>query len=430
MLGISHKTAPIEVREKLVIDAERLPSALRELNAGGEVSESLILSTCNRTELYCCTESANNSQPIEWLGRQGALATGAITPFLYQHRDDLAVRHLLRVACGLDSMVLGEPQILGQLKEAYRAANAAGTTGKLFERLLQFSFHVAKEVRTTTAIGANPVSVAYTAVRLAVQIHGDLSTKTALLIGAGDTMRLVATHLFERQVEQLIIANRSLPRAEELAARFEARAIGLTELPNILPHADIVVSSTASRLPIITRNGIMAAMRTRRHQPIFIADLAVPRDVEPAVGEVEDVFLYDIDHLQSVVDDNIEARQISAAKADELVNIYVQEYMDWLQSLSAVNTIRDLRAQAARHREDVMRQAARRLDAGEDPVKVMAHATHSLMNRLIHGPTARLREADASANVLLLENARRLWGLDPDPEESATKDDDSSAVHP
>jgi glutamyl-tRNA reductase len=412
LFGVSHKTAPLEVRERIVIDPERLGPALVGLRARAGVNETLILSTCNRTEVYCGMESPDSPRPTDWLLALGNLNDDSLASYLYERQDEHVVRHLFRVAAGLDSMVVGEPQILGQLKDAYRAARDAGTIGHVLDKLLQFSFRVAKAVRTDTELGAAPVSVAYVAVGLAVQVHGELTDKTALLIGAGDTMTLAAMHLRERRIARMLIANRSLERAQALAERFEATAIPLTDIARALADVDIVVSATGSRVPIVTAAGVAQAMASRRHRPIFIVDLAVPRDVEPEVGAISDVYLYDVDNLNTVLDRNMAARRAAAGKADELVNLYTQEYMDRLQSLDAVGTIRQLRERADRHREEILQRALHRLEGGQDAKSVVAQATHTLMNRLLHDPTVQLRDPEIAGDAALVETIRRLYRLD------------------
>ncbi|MCP5145100.1 MAG: glutamyl-tRNA reductase [Gammaproteobacteria bacterium] len=410
--GVSHKTTPVEIRERLAIAPEHLSAALTDLNSSSGVQEALILSTCNRTEIYCDIDPAADRKPLEWLLRQGNMPAATLAPHIYSHTEEFAIKHLFRVAGGLDSMVIGEPQILGQLKDAYQAARQAGTLGKGLDKLLQFSFRVAKAIRTDTNVGVAPVSVAHLAVTLAVQLHASLADKTALLIGAGDTIALAAAHLGERDVGAMIIANRSLENAQALAERHNAEAIALTELPAALARADIVISSTGSRLPIITASGMEYAMKQRRHRPVFMVDLAVPRDIEPQVGAMEDVYLYDIDNLQSVVDANLAARVDAANQADELVSIYAQEYLNHLQSLDGVDTVRALRERAAGQREQLLQKALRRLENGDDPRAVVDQVTRTLMNQMLHAPTTMLRDPEFLADPALVDAARKLFDLD------------------
>lgn len=409
ILGLSHRTAPVEVREKIAFDEAQLPSALGELNACRGVSESMILSTCNRTEIYCDVAEAAAREPLAWLAGYRELGAQDIEPHLYRLDNEHAVRHVLRVASGLDSMVLGEPQILGQLKTAYRSAVEAGTVGKLLNRLLQFSFSTAKLIRSETEIGNTPVSVAYAAVKLAQQIHGDLAERTALLIGAGDTISLVANHLAGAGLGRLVVANRTHEHAETLAARYGGEAIPMTALPAHIHEADVIVSSTASRLPVVTRAIVDVAIERRSGNPMFIVDLAVPRDVEPDVGELDDAYLYTVDDLESVIAANLELRREAAAQAEEMVHLQVQDYMDWLQVQSSGETIAALRSRGERIRDEVLEKMLRRVRAGEDPGAALEALAHTLTNKLLHHPTAHLRQAAGRED--LLRAARELFGL-------------------
>ena len=409
ILGLSHKTAPIEVREKVAFDLAQLPSALGALQACPGVSESLILSTCNRTELYCDIDTAALREPLTWLSHYRNIGVDAIAPHLYHLDSEQAVRHALRVAAGLDSMVVGEPQILGQLKDAYRSAVDAGTVGKFLNRLMQFSFSTAKMIRSETDIGNTPVSVAYTAVKLAQQIHGALAQRAALLIGAGDTISLVANHLAGANIGRMVVANRSLANAQSLAARWGATAIELTDITSHLAHVDIVVSSTASRLPIVTRAMIDTAMKQRGYEPMFVVDLAVPRDIEATVGSVEDVYLYTVDDLQHVVSSNLKLRHEAAAQAEEMVHVQVRDYMDWLQVQGSGPTIAQYRARGEQIRDELLAKARARLARGDDPSAVLDMFANTLTNKLLHHPTAQLRQHGDEDYV---RAARALLGLD------------------
>jgi glutamyl-tRNA reductase len=393
IFGVSHKTAPIDVREQLAVGPDQLPNALAGLVQEGGVSEALILSTCNRTELYCDLSPEANGHPFDWLVRYHGIEPSVLESHTYTLHEEHAVRHALRVACGLDSMVLGEPQILGQLKQAYQAAVGQGTAGKILNRLFQHSFYVAKQIRTQTAIGENPVSVAFAAVKLAKQIHGDFNDKTALLVGAGDTITLVAHHLRASNIANLIIANRTFERSVELATRFNGTAVTLNDLPLHLAKADIVVSSTASRLPLITEGAVRTALKTRRQAPMFIVDLAVPRDVEPSAGDVADVYLYSVDDLNQVVGENARLREAAATQAEAMINIQAQSYMDWLQSQDSTQTIVAIRDHADRVKEQLVEKARRRLAAGDDAEEVINNLANGLVKRLLHNPTIKIREA-------------------------------------
>lgn len=411
IIGVSHKTAPVDVREQLAVDPEQLQSTLHNLAKDTGISEVIILSTCNRTELYYNVTSEDQGDPLAWLVHQNGIDPGVLEPHLYRLNQEHAVRHALRVACGLDSMVLGEPQILGQLKQAYQAAVNQSTAGKILNRLFQHSFYVAKQIRTRTAIGENPVSVAYAAVKLGIQIHGDLSNKTALLIGAGDTITLVAHHLRSNKCADIIIANRTLEGAQKLASRVIGKAVTLNELPETLAAADILISSTASRLPVITQRAVDAALKARRGEPMFIVDLAVPRDVEPGVTELRDVYLYTVDDLNQVVGDNTRLREAAAAEAEEVINIQAQLYMDWLQTQDSTQTIASIRANADGLKNQQLKKAHRRLAAGDDPLVVMSALANGLVNQLLHRPTIRIREAAVDGEDEVVRIARDL--LDP-----------------
>jgi glutamyl-tRNA reductase len=409
ILGLSHKTAPVEVREKIAFDAGQLPSALGALKAQTGIAESMILSTCNRTEIYCDLDLQADTEPMTWLSEYWELGPMEIEPHLYRLDNEHAVRHVLRVACGLDSLVLGEPQILGQLKEAYRQAVEAGTVGSLLNRLLQFSFSTAKLVRAETDVGNTPVSVAYAAVKLAHQIHGDLAERSALLIGAGDTINLVANHLAGSNIGHLIIANRTRENSAALAARYGGEVIDLNQLPKRLKDVDIVVSSTASRLPIVTRGVVEVSMEERHYESMFIVDLAVPRDVEAGVAEVQDVYLYTVDDLEGVVNANMQLRKEAAARAEDMVQIQVQDYMDWLEVQSSGATIAAFRARAESVRDEALDKAFKRLARGDDPEEIMRMLAHTLTNKLLHRPTTRLRRPGTDEEFLRI--ARELLDL-------------------
>jgi glutamyl-tRNA reductase len=421
--GLNHKTAPIAVRERVAFGSEELPEAVRDLCGFQGVCEALILSTCNRTELYCGVESLEGPSPVAWLAHNRAFAEGELKPFLYTLPNESAVRHVMRVASGLDSMLLGEPQILGQIKEAYTVAAGSGTLGPRLQRLFEHSFRVAKRIRTETTIGADPVSVAYAAVRLARQIFGDLSTRRALLVGAGDTVELAARHLVGQGCAGLFIANRSLARAQRLAALHGAHAVDLADLARVLPQVDVVITATGSRTPLITRAMVAEAMRVRRHHPMFLVDLAVPRDVEAGVADLEDIYLYSLDDLEAVVRDNLKARQAAAVEADEIVRLESLRYGDWLASLDAVGLVRALRADVRRSQEEVLAKARRRLASGAAPEEVLRFAVETLANRILHAPTVGIREGAIEGREEILALARELFALDRAPLPAAAAPD-------
>ena len=412
--GVNHNTAPVEVRERISFGVDIVPEALVQLTGKSGVQEAAILSTCNRTEVYCSLGQGGEQGPIEWFHEYHGMSRDQLRPFLYQYPDAIAVKHVLRVASGLDSMVLGEPQVLGQLKSAYQLALEAGSIGKLLSRLFQHSFRVAKQIRSSTMIGAHPVSVAFSAVRLAQQIFGNLSDRTALLIGAGDTIELAARHLRQNGLKRMIIANRTLERSQQLAAEYFAYAITLADIPGHLPEADIVISSTASQLPILGKGAIERAIKIRKRRPMFLVDIAVPRDIEPEAGELEDVYLYTVDDLKDVIQDNMRNRKQAAQQAEEIIDTQVTHFMDWLSSLDAVSTIRALRDQAYSIQDEVLLDARQKLKAGSDPDQVLQEVTHALTNKLIHTPSTQLRSAGAQGRDDLLNAAQELFNLKTD----------------
>ena len=408
-LGVNHHTAPVDIRGKVAFAPEKLADALAAVTTQGAAHEAAILSTCNRTELYCNLEPANNARLIEWFCDYHRIDREALHPFLYQYPDQAAVRHAFRVAAGLDSMILGEPQILGQMKDAFAQAHKTGTTGKILNRLFQQTFTVAKQVRTDTAIGASAVSVASAAVVLARQIFDDLTNQTVLLIGAGDMIELCARHLKEQGVRHMIVANRTLERAQRVAEPHGAEAISLAEMPARLADADIVISSTASQLPILGKGAVERALKARKHRPMFMVDIAVPRDIEAEVAELNDVYLYTVDDLQGVVQENRQSRAAAAHEAEKIIDVQVLNFMHWIHGLDAVPTIRALREQADSLRERELKRARQKLARGEDPAKVLEQLARALTNKFTHAPTDALRHADLDGE--LLEAARRLFNL-------------------
>lgn len=410
-LGLNHTTAPVAVRERLAFPTNKLGECLHDLLTLPGLREAAILSTCNRTELYCTTEHPNRRLLIGWLAQIQNLPAKAFEPYLYVHTDAEFIRHLFRVACGLDSMVLGEPQILGQMKIAYRAALQAGALGKTLNRLFQHTFSAAKKIRTDTAIGASPISVAFAAVRLAQQIFDDLSKQTALLIGAGETIELTARHLHQQGIGRMIVANRTFDKAHMLAFQFGGYAITLGELPVHLHEADIVVSSTASQLPILGKGAIERAVKQRRHKPIFMVDLAVPRDIEPEVEQLEDVYLYTVDDLRDIVEESRQARHEAALQAEEIIAMEVGHFLAWLRSQGAIDTICALRAQGERLREEALERARRALRRGASPEETLRLLAHTLTNKLLHTPSVQLKQAGIHERHDLIAAARELFKL-------------------
>ena len=410
-IGLNHTTAPVAIRERLTFGPDIIVAALRSLTDLPGIHEAVILSTCNRTEVYCNAEDDADESTREWLARFHGLSVEDIAPYLYIHQGRRVIGHLLAVASGLDSMVLGEPQILGQVKSAFQTANDAGRTGKILTRLFQHAFSTAKQVRTDTAIGDSPVSVAFAAVSLARQIFADLSEQTAMLIGAGETVELAARHLVQNGVGRIIVANRTVARAQELAEQFDAFAIGLTEIPSHLAEADIVIASTASPVPILGKGTVESALKRRRHRPMFMVDIAVPRDIEAEVADLEDVYLYTVDDLDEVIQGNLRSRQEAAEQAQEIIQFQVDEFLAWMRSLDAVGLIQDYRKQAEEIRDDVMAKALRMVECGKPPEEALAYLAQTLTNKLLHTPSTQLREAGSSGRHELLEAANALFQL-------------------
>lgn len=409
--GINHKTASVDIRERVSFSPDRVHDALSMARKDAKLNEVAILSTCNRTEVYCATSTENSHKLVDWLGRYHQLHVGQIQQSAYEFWNSAAVKHISRVASGLDSMVLGEPQILGQLKTAYSVAKDADTLGPELGRLFQHSFSVAKQVRTDTDIGTNPVSVAYAAVSLAKHIFSDLQSTSALLIGAGETVELVARHLTEQGVRHITVANRTLERANNLAETFNGKAITLSEIPYELAKADIVISSTASQLPILGKGAVEQALKQRKHKPMFMMDIAVPRDIEDAVGELADVYLYTVDDLQSVVEENRKQRLNAAAQAETIVDNSTSRYMESLRGLDAVETIRNYRASVDELREQELEKALLAIRNGADPEAAMQRMSRSLTNKLMHDPCLQLKKAGEEGRDDRLKWAQKLLGI-------------------
>ncbi len=413
-LGINHNSATLDLRERVAFSPEQLVEALQEGCDRLQTNELVILSTCNRTELFF-TEDANSDVALEnalqWLADYHKLDPETIRNSCYEYLGDQALEHLIQVASGLDSMVLGEPQIFGQLKSAFAVAEEAGTVGQELVRLFPRVFAIAKRVRTDTAIGENPVSVAYAAVDLAGHIFTDLGNTRALLVGAGETIDLVARHLTEAGVAQIVVANRTLGRARELADRFGAEAVLLADIPDMLVNADIVISSTASQLPILGKGAVEHALKQRKRRPILMIDLAVPRDIEAQVGDLRDAYLYTVDDLREIVEDNLKTRQDEARKADLIIAEGVVEYRQEQRSRDAVDTVKAFRSQAEQLRDAEVDKALRALERGEPAEQVLNALARSLTNKLIHSPTIELRRASAEGKPEVLELARGLLGI-------------------
>ncbi|WP_291992210.1 glutamyl-tRNA reductase [Candidatus Accumulibacter sp. ACC003] len=410
-LGINHHTAPLSVREQIAFQPGTVPQALADLTRGKAVQEAAILSTCNRTEIYFCSDVSELAS--QWLADYHRLPQHEVAPYLYTYPERDAVRHAFRVASGLDSMVLGEPQILGQMKDALRLAEEAGTLGTTLHKLFQHSFAVAKEVRSTTAIGANIVSMAAAAVRLAERIFERIADQKILFIGAGEMIELCATHFCAQHPRLTVIANRTVERGLLLAERIGGQAIRLEEVGDRLAQFDIVVSCTASPLPIIGLGMVERAIKARRHRPMFMVDLAVPRDIEFEVGEMDDVFLYTVDDLAQVVESGFESRQAAVFDAEAIVSERVDGFLRWLATRGTVPIIRSLRDAAERARRHEMEHALKLLAKGDDPARVLENFSHRLTNKFLHAPTQALAQAGGGRDDLP-ELVGRLFHLHPD----------------
>jgi glutamyl-tRNA reductase len=415
-LGINHNSAAVEVRERVAFAPEQVTEALTDACQASGVEEVVILSTCNRTELYAIAPEGvplaqKATQLIDWVANYHHLSADELRQSAYHYESAQALQHIVQVASGLDSMVLGEPQIFGQIKSAYAVATDAGTVGAELGRLFPRAFTIAKRVRTDTAIGENPVSVAFAAVDLAGHIFADLTHCNALLVGAGETVELVARHLIEAGVSRIVIANRTLGRARELAQKFGAEAVLLAEIPDQLREADIVITSTASQLPILGKGAVEQAIKARKHRPVLMVDIAVPRDIEPQVGDLRDVYLYSVDDLREIVDRNMRSRRNEARKADQIIADGVQQYLEEVRSLVAVDAVKEYRQMAEGLREQELQRALRGLARGDDPQQVVAQLARTITNKLIHAPTAGLKQASAEGHHDLLASARRLLGL-------------------
>ncbi len=411
-LGINHKTAPLNVREKVAFSPEQLPAALQDLIELSTLKEAALLSTCNRMELYLHVAETDINSVFEWLKSHKSLNDTDLDGCHYMYLGEQAVSHMMKVASGLDSMVLGEPQILGQLKQAFSIARSAGTMGTHLERLFQQSFSVAKTVRTETEIGSSAVSVAYAAVTLAKRLFSTLDNSTALFIGAGETIELAAQHFTDQANIQTIFANRTREKAAELAQQHQGEGISLSEIPGFLPRADIVISSTASPLPILGKGLVENVIKQRKHKPIFMIDLAVPRDIEAEVAELPDIYLYDIDDLQDVIEENKKIRERAAAEAQLIIDQQSKRFMEWRRSLDAVSTIRVFRDKYQELANAELDRSLIRLEKGEPAEQILRDMSRRLTNKFLHEPTRQLSEAGSQGDTESLERARNLFSLD------------------
>lgn len=413
-LGINHKTAPVALRERVTFAPDSLDQALDSLLAQPLVQGGVVLSTCNRTEIYLSVEQQENLQEqlVKWLCDYHQINTDDLQSSLYWHHGDGAVSHLMRVASGLDSLVLGEPQILGQVKKAFADSQRGHSLSSELERMFQKSFSVAKRVRTETEIGASAVSVAFAACSLARQIFESLSTVNVLLVGAGETIELAARHLREHKVSKLMIANRTRERAQLLADEVGAEVISLQDIDSRLAEADIVISSTASPLPIIGKGMVERALKQRRNRPLLLVDIAVPRDVEPEVGKLPNAYLYSVDDLHAIIESNLAQRKAAAVQAETIVVQESSEFMSWLRAQGGVETIREYRTQADRVRGDLEARALSALQNGGNAEDIIRDLAHKLTNRLIHAPTKSLQQAARDGDDERLQILRDSLGLE------------------
>lgn len=423
VLGINHTTAKVSVREKVAFAPDQIAGALNSVCDLPPVLEATILSTCNRTELVLACEDSSELAEIqadimEWLAHFHQVALEDIRECTYCYQQQNGLKHLMSVACGLDSMVLGEPQILGQMKSAYASAVDVGTAKSLLSKVFQYTFSTAKTVRTQTAIGANPVSVAYAAVNLSQHIFSSLAGKTALLIGAGETIELVARHLKEQGVSRMVVANRTLERGQALVESLEGRAVLLTDIPDELAKVDIVISSTASQLPILGKGMVERALKKRKHKPIFMVDIAVPRDIEPEVGELADIYLYTVDDLTGIIDENRKAREAEAVKAEDLIGHAAHEFEKQLRSRDVVATLKAYREQAESIRDEEVKKALKQLENGTRPEEILHVLARGITNKLIHTPCTQMKQAAADGRTDVIDWTHELLGLERDADEN------------
>ena len=393
VIGVNHRTAPISLLEKVAFTPDKLTDGLLNAHKIESVKEVVILSTCNRTEIYC-RGSTCPRDIIHWLAQFHSMTVNDLTAYFYCYQSDFAVRHIMRVAAGLDSLVIGEPQILGQIKTCFMKAEQLGTTSNKLKQLFTAAIEAAKLIRTHTAIGKNSVSIAYAAVALAKQIFEDLSQKTALLIGSGETATLVAKYLQNRQIGNIYVASRTLSNATHLSQMLSAKLVSLNEITDILPYCDLIVTATASPAPLLTKNDFTDAIKIRKHAPIFVVDLAMPRDIEPTVDSLADVYYYTIDDLRDVVKNNLGRRKEAAILAEEMINVRVKLFKKELEAVHSVDLIRAYRNQAENIRKKALRKALKNMTLGADPAEILEKFSKNLSNQLIHAPCAQIRSLD------------------------------------
>ncbi len=411
VIGLNHNTAPVEVREKIAFSNHHLKSAYNDLAKLKNIDETVIVSTCNRTEIYYYHTDNQDDQIVQWLHQFHQINDGDLKPHLFFYNDNDATEHLFKVCSGLDSLVLGEPQILGQMKTAFSDAAKFKSIQKYLSKLFQHAFTVAKQVRTDTEIGANPVSVAFAAVTLSKQIFGELNKQTALMIGAGETIELAVRHLKKNNIGSIIIANRTIEKAEDICKIAGGEAIGINQIPDYLHKADIIISSTASQLPILGKGAVESALIKRKFKPIFMVDIAVPRDIEQEVETLDDVFLYTVDDLKEVIEENQRSRQQAALQAESIIVEHVKDFEKWLKSLDAVDTIMELRQHITQVSEDLIKTCLKQADKGKSTEDILRQYSLSLCNKLLHQPTMHLRQAAKDNDLNTIETTKKLFNL-------------------
>jgi glutamyl-tRNA reductase len=412
-LGLNHQTAPIALREIVAVTSEQLPMALNSLKALPGVNEAAVLSTCNRTEIYAQIELGADGQLRQWLSERHHVPVDVLQTYFYQHDADAAVKHLFRVAAGLDSQILGEPQILGQVKQAWQSGRDAKTVNGPLDRLFQQTFAVAKRVRTDTQIGLHPVSIAYAAVRMAQRLFSEINKATVLLIGAGDTIELSARHLNDAKVKRLLVANRTLEHAQQLASQHGGVALSLQDLSRHLFEADIVISATASREPILDKTTVKAALTQRRQRPMFFLDLAVPRDIDNAVRELPDAYLYTVDDLEQAIEDNRASRREAADEAEVIIDLQTQHFMAWSKAQQQHEVLKKLRADSESIRDKLLSEAQANIANGQNPQEALEILANQLTNKLLHGPSIALRQAAMRGDIDTLRAAEKIYSNEP-----------------
>ncbi len=409
VLGVNHETAPIDIREKVSFTAERIQNAIADLKQRHLIQECIILSTCNRTEIYGVFSLDGLDEIRAWLHQYFDLKDDSLTSYLYEHREYQAVKHIMRVSSGLNSLVLGEPQILGQIKDAYNAGHKADSIHHTLENLFQQVFKTAKQVRTDTSIGSSPVSVAFSAVALSKQFFGDFSKQTVLLLGAGETIKLVARHFKENKIGRIIIANRTLSKAHAIAESLGGYAIELHEIPDHLHEADIIIGSTNSPAPILLKTHVKNALKKRRNRPMFMVDIAIPRDIEPSIAEFNDTYLYTVDDLQEIIKESKQSRQSAALEADKIISLQATSFCTQYKSIQQVNPlIQSYRRDAYQLKDYAIQEAFYHLKKGDSPEQVITKLANQLTNRLLHTSTAHLHQAGVEGNESLIQAAKKL----------------------